>query len=279
MKLFRTLPALLAFSLFYLSSCKKEAGSNDPDGNNGGNNNNNASCNNTVMKLKKWQALFNPDHYNELEWNSNGSIKMIKMNVPLSEYRSATYLYENDRIKEAVLRTSYNNEIYDTVIFHYNGAGKVDSMYLKNDNYFNIKLTYTGGKITKYTRYANTVPMIYWDIETDAKDNITKAVEWWDLGSGFEKQSTMTFTRDDRKNPFAGLAPYMFYLDDDYNIFWYWGPNNYTNQNYLDHTGSGINLNTGFKFKYNDNCYPATSQNTIEGSILFTDDDFQFTYY
>ena len=71
----------------------------------------------------------------------------------------------------------------------------------------------------------------------------------------------------------------MMYLDDDYNIFWYWGPNNYTDQRFQDFSGTGIDLTSGFKFKYNNNCYPASSQNTIMGQVLFTDDDFTFTYY
>jgi hypothetical protein len=231
------------------------------------------------MKIKRWQALYNPDEYIEADWNTNGSAKMVKMNTMLSEYRNATYIYDGTRIKEAVLRRNNDNSIYDTAVFHYNTEGMVDSMYLKNDNWFDIKLTYVNGKLKKYTRYASNEVMFYWDIETDSKGNIISGVEWWDDGGTFVKQSTMTYTRDDRKNPFEDLAPYMFYLDDDYNIFWHWGPNNYTNQNYVDHTGTGTNLTTGYEFKYNNNCYPASSRTTISGQVVFSEDDYQFTYY
>jgi hypothetical protein len=279
MSFLRIMSVLLLFSFIHLTSCQKEINVEDTNTGNGGNsgNNNNNSCNNTVMKIKKWQATFDQEHFIEASWNTDGTIKMIKMNVPLSEYRNATYIYENGRIKEAVLRDNLDNQIYDTAVFHYNSDGRVDSMYLKNDNWFNIKLTYNNGKLKKYTRYTDTDVMFYWDIETDTKGNIVKAVEWWNSIPNFEKESTFTFTRDDRKNPFSGLAPYMFYLDEDYNIFCQWGPNNYTNQNYVEDIG--IDLTTGYKFKYNNNCYPTSSQNTVSGNVVSTNDDFLFTYY
>lgn len=167
----------------------------------------------------------------------------------------------------------------DTAVFHYNSEGKVDSMYLKNDDYFNIKLTYTGGKLTKWTRYTGTDAFFYWNIETGAKGNIAKAEEWEQGASGFEKTATYTYTRDDRKNPFETMAPYMFYLDDDYAIFRFWGSNDYTDQRYVDPNGSGIGLTTGYKFKYDSNCYPVTAQMTLPGTVIFADDDYRFTYY
>lgn len=237
------------------------------------------NCNTTVMKLKKWQATFDANHYIEAAWNTDGTIQSLKVNVPLSEYLTARYNYANGKIKEAILYDNASNTIFDTVVYHYDANGKVDSMYRKSDNWFDIKLTYSGGKLVKYTRYAAGAIMFYWNIITDANDNVIKAEEYWNNGGTFSKETTYTYTRDDKKNPLAGLAPYMMYLDDDYQGFWYWGPNNYTDQRYQDHTGTGIDLTTGYKFKYNGNCYPASSQNTIMGQPLFPDDDFVFTYY
>jgi len=279
-------PILFLFlSLVYLTSCQKELADDSSGGNSGGgggtggSGNYNSSCNNTLMKIKRWQALFDDSDYIAATWNGDGTIQTIKYNVPLSEYRTATYVYQNNRVAQAILYDNMNNHPYDTAIFHYNDAGLVDSMYLKNDNWFDISLGYSNGKINKYTRYANGGVMFYWDIETDAKGNISKATEWWNDPSGFIKQSVETYTRDDRKNPFKDLAAYMFYLNDDYEIFRAWGPNNYTDERYQDFTGTGVDLTTGFKFKYNSNCYPNTSQNTIMGQTIFPDDDFQFTYY
>jgi hypothetical protein len=231
------------------------------------------------MKFKRLQSLGDPEDYLEAEWNTDGTLKKIKMNLPLSELRNATYIYDNSRIKEAVIRENYSGDIVDTAVIHYDGNGQVDSMYLKHDDSYNIKLTYTSKLLTRVTRFVNTRPGIYWDVETDGKGNVTKAVEWLDQGSGFEKQSTFIFTRDDRKNPLASLAPYMIYLDDAQNIFWYWGPNNYIDQNYQDHTGSGISLITGNKFSYNDNCYPANSETTINGVALLNEPNFEYSYY
>lgn len=261
---------LYLYVLFIFCSCQKE----------GSNENGAGDCNNTVMKLKKWQATFDADHYIEASWNTDGTIQSLKVNVPLSDYRTARYIYANGRIKEAVLYENGTNSIIDTAVYRYNAEGKVDSMYLKGDDYFGIRLTYSNGKITRYTRYdgPNSI-MFYWTIAADAQDNIIKAEEYWNNGTTFEKQTTYTFTRDTKKNPLSGLAPYMMYLDDDYQSFWYWGPNNFTDQRYQDHTGSGTDLTTGHKFRYNENCYPASTQNTIMGQVLLQDNDFTYTYY
>jgi len=286
----RSLIRILFFilPLVYLTACQKELNENLNSNNNGGGNNNggtgggstyNTSCNNSVMKLKRWQALFDDSDYIAATWTANGSIQSIKCNVPLSEYRTATYVYQNNRITQAILYDNMSDKIYDTALFHYNADGLVDSMYLKNDHYFDMSLGYTNGKLTKYTRYADGHVMLYWDIQTDAKGNISKATEWWSGSGGFTKETMETYTRDDRKNPFKDLAPYMLYLNEPYQIFRAWGPNNYTDERYQELTGTGVELTTGYKFKYNNNCYPNTSQQTIMGQTLFPDDDFQFTYY
>ena len=281
MQLLSRITLLLVSVLLFLSSCQKEGSFESPNGGNGGGTNN-GSCNNTVMKIKKRQATFDANHYVEATWNTDGTIHSINLNESLTEYLTATFVYANGKIKEAILTdNTNNNQVYDTAVFRYNTAGKVDSMYLKNDDWFDIKLDYSNGKLVKYTRYASGGVLFYWTIVTDANDNIVKAEEFYDDGSGggFKKESTYTYTRDDRKNPFAGFAPYMMYLDDDYGIFRFWGANNFVDQRYQDLTGSGIDLTTGNKYKYNNNCYPASSQNTILGQVLFTDDDFTFTYY
>ena len=273
MKSVRILLALFSALFIGLTSCQKQDSSDDSNGNN------NSSCNNTVMKFKKLLSLADNEDYLEAEWNSDGTPKKVTMNLALSQLRNATFVYEGGRIKEAVIRENYGGDIVDTALFHYDAGGRVDSMYFKNDDYSNIKLTYTAGNLVKYTHYSGTTPVLYWNVETDAKGNVTKAIEWWDTGSGFEKTSTLTFTRDDRKNPLRDLAAYMIFLDDPQNIFWYWGPNNYLDQNYQDHTGTGINLTTGNKFVYNDNCYPVTSETTINGQPVLNEPFFEYTYY
>jgi hypothetical protein len=169
--------------------------------------------------------------------------------------------------------------VYDTAVFRYNAQGQVDSMYLKNDSWFNRKITYTGGKISRITRYTGTDAMYYWTVQTDVNGNIVQAEEYWANATGFKKESTYNYSRDNRKNPFENLPPYLFYLDDEYAIFRWWGSNNMINQEYIDHTGTvTAPVVSGYAYKYNANCYPATSQQTIFGSALFPDDDFKFTY-
>ncbi|MDB5253092.1 MAG: hypothetical protein JWP27_2261 [Flaviaesturariibacter sp.] len=299
----RTLPwAILLCPLLIFSSCSKEksletgatsgtGGSGGSGGSGGGTGGGgtgggtggggtNASCNATLMKIKRVQATFAAEDFLDAEWNADGTVKNIKMHQQLSEFRTAEYVYANNRISEAILFENLNsNQLIDTVVFHYSADGKVDSMYRKNDDWFNIKLTYTGGKLTKWTRYVGTDIFWYWDIETDANGNLVKAVEWQNSATGFTKESTYTYSRDDRKNPFAGLAPYMFYLDDDYAIFRHWGANNYVDQRYIDHSGTGIDLTTGLKYKYNGNCYPASAENTIMGSVFIPGDSFIYTYF
>jgi len=287
-----TMKTVLKFLLYFipiiviLNSCQKEV-SSEPGTNNGGGNGggtggggSTGNCNNTVMRLKKWQATADANNYIEMTWNTDGTIQSVKINVPLSDYRTAKFNYASGRIKEAVLYDNATNAVIDTVIYHYNAAGKVDSMYLKHDNYFDIALTYSNNKLVKYTRYeSNRDVMYYYTVVTDANDNVIKAEEYWNNGSSYSKETIFNFTRDTKKNPLAGLAPYLMYLDDEYQAFWYWGPNNYTDERYQDLTGSGIDLTTGYKFVYNANCYPSSSRVTIMGQPVFTDDDYTFTYY
>jgi hypothetical protein len=257
-------PAILLFS------CSKEGSNDSPTG----------DCNNTVMRLKKWMATFDDDHYIEATWNSDGTINTLKVNVPLSDYSTAKYVYAGGKIKEAVLYDNYSSTAYDTVVYRYNAEGKVDSLHRKVSGGFGIRLTYTNGKLTKCTRYdAPGSIMYYYDVVTDVHGNIISAIEYWENGASFEKQSTFTYKRDTRKNPLADLAPYMIYLNDEYEAFWYWGPNNFTDQRYQDHTGTGTDITSGHKYKYNENCYPLSSQNTLMGQPVFDEDDFTFTYY
>jgi hypothetical protein len=267
--LYKALVAVIpAMLLFY--SCSKE-GSNDGGG----------DCNSsTVMRLKKWVATYDPEHYIEATWNGDGTINTLKVNVPLSYYSTAKFFYASGKIKEAVLYDNSGNTAYDTVVFRYNGEGKVDSLYRKVSSGFGLRLTYANGKLTKITRHDGPASiMYYYDVVMDASGNITKAEEYWNEGSSFEKQSTFTFTRDTKKNPLADLGPALMYLNDEYEAFWYWGPNNMTDQRYQDHTGTGADVTSGYKFKYNNNCYPSSAQNTIMGQPVFQDDDFTFTYY
>jgi hypothetical protein len=266
-------------------SCAKESSletGNPPPGTGGGGGTGGGTgtCNNTVMKLKKMQALFQASDSISMSWTAGGAVDKIVMNLQLSDYLTAKYIYQNNRIQEAVLLDQNNNNaIVDTVVFRYNVAGKVDSMYRKGGG-FDRSLKYdAAGKLVKITRHDNGGIMYYWTIVTDTKGNITKAEEWWDDGAGgFEKLSSYTYTRDAKKNPFDGLAVYMLDLDDEYAIFRLWGANNNVDQTYTD-PSLGLSLVTGMKFKYNANCYPATSQNTISGQALFPDDDWQFLYY
>ncbi|MET0392205.1 MAG: hypothetical protein ABW019_03650 [Chitinophagaceae bacterium] len=276
------LVVVLVFSAVYFTSCQPEVGFDDPagGGNGGGGNgggNNNGACNNTVMNLKSIQSTFDRQVI-EATWNADGTISSIKMSVQLSGDYTAKYIYESGRIKEAVLYNNSDNSIVDTAVFRYNTEGKVDSMYRKHYNQ-TISLGYTNGKLSRYTGYSFGFLDFYWTITTDANDNIVKAENYWKNGATYDNESTYTYTRDARKNPFAGLAPYMMFLDDDYVIFRYWGANNYIDQRYQDRTGSGIDMTTGNKYIYNSNCYPLSSQTTIYGQVVFTDPDFVYTYY
>jgi hypothetical protein len=83
---------------------------------------------------------------------------------------------------------------------------KVDSMYLKNEDWFDISLRYnSSNQLVKYTRYGSGVILIYWTIVTDDNDNVVKAEDYWNNGAlGYSKETNYTFTRDAKKNPLAG---------------------------------------------------------------------------
>lgn len=272
---------VLAATIF---SCAKESsletGNPPTQPGGGGGGGNPTACNTTVMKLKKMQARFQAADSIAVGWTAGGQVDKIVMSLTLSDYLTAHYIYENNRIKEAVLRDHMNgNAILDTVVFRYNTAGKVDSMYRKGGG-FDRSLKYDAtGKLVRINRHDPTGIMYYWTIVQDAKGNITKAEEFWENGSGgFDKSASYLFSRDTKKNPFDGMAVYMLDLDDEYSIFSLWGGNNHVDQTYTDPT-LGFTLVTGMKYVYNNNCYPTTAQNTIAGQVLFPNDiDWDFVY-
>jgi len=275
---------LVCATVLVLASCQKETSTENgnggaPGGGSGGGTN--GSCNSTVMRLNKMQSTSEPNDYIQATWNSDGTIHSLRLQQLLIDQVTATYIYSNGKITEAVMTNNDDGSLIDTAEFRYNAQGKVDSVWRKHDVGFGVKLTYSNGKLIKYTRYGDTPSdiMEYWDIVTDANDNIVKAEEFWNETTGFTKQTTYTYTRDDRKNPLAGYAPYLLHIITIEPIFWYWGPNNYTNQRYIDYTGTGTDLTTGYKYKYNNNCYPGSSQFTIQGQVVFTDDDYTYTYF
>lgn len=257
---------------FLYTSCRKDNSAFTKD---------NGNCNTTVMKLKKMQSTYDDRRYIEAEWNTDGTIKMLNMNAYVNTHKTATYAYENGRIKEAVLNYG-DGDYYDTAVFHYNSEGKVDSTYLKNQTTEyggNMSLTYTNGKLTKLSGYSGTELKFYWVIETDANQNITKGVEYRESPTGFIKENTFTYARDTKKNPFKDLAVYMLHFDDPNNIFGFWGNNNFTTELYEAHTDPIVETELGYKYKYNDNCYPKSNLPTIFGVVLIDEDDFIYTYY
>lgn len=236
----------------------------------------------TIMKIKKIQSTTEAEEYTEAEWNADSTVKMIKMNLAFSENRTANYVYENGRITETILKDNHDDSNTDTIVYHYNTEGQVDSMYLKVDTAdynSSISLAYTAGKLTRLTGYTDTAISYYWDIETDNHHNVIKAIEYLKEDAAFVKENSYTYTRDDKMNPFKDLAVYMLYLDDAYNIFQIWGNNNYTEQRYIGHTGTPVDMTTGSKYKYNDHGYPESYMNTIMGTIILNEDAFRYTYY
>jgi hypothetical protein len=266
--LFRFLVPVLIFS-FVLYACSKENSSS----------NNNGDCNNTVMRFQRIQATFDDSDYIAATWNGDGTMNTLRINVPLSFYRNAKFIYEGGRVSKVVLYTN-TGDFIDTVICRYNAEGKVDSMHLKNDDHFAYRLSYTSGKISTVTRIDGSDGIqYYFNVTTDDNGNIIKSDEYDKDAATYTKESTYTWKRDTRKNPLADVAPFLLYLNDEYEAFWYWGPNNDIEQRYQDFTGTGIDIITGHKFVYNNNCYPESYQNTIMGQVIVEGPDFIYTYY
>lgn len=278
----RLLSIFLLSALVAFSSCSKEKSvdTTDGTGTNPGPGGPNGNCNNTVQKIKRVQFTAQTDSYVEAAWNTDGTIKSIKINEMLTEYRTINLIYAAGKITEGQLVSNITGDVYDTVIYRYDAAGRVDSMHLKNNDGFGIRLRYNNDKLVKLEQYYTSSDIsYYWNLQTDGNNNITGGEEFWNDGGTFKKESTYTYKRDDRKNPFKDLAPYMLYLDDADGIFRYWGNNNYTDQRWQDHAGTGTDLTTGLKYTYNTNCYPESSLNTIMGFPVFTDPDYLYTYY
>lgn len=274
----RTLSVLFLSSLVILCSCQKEVSvdtSTDPDNGTG-----NGNCNNTDMKIKRIQNTSDNNSYVAATWNTDGTIKSITINEFFTELLTVNYIYAGGKIIEGQLVENQTGDIYDTVVYRYDAAGRVDSLHLKNRS-GGIRLTYSNNRLVKLTEYNDATDIAYYfDVRMDDNSNVTAADEYMPLSGVVTNVSTFTYKREDRKNPFRNLAPYMLYLDDAYAIFRYWGNNNYTDQHYVDlGFGTGSDITSGLKYKYNSNCYPESSQTTILGMPVFPDPDFLYTYY
>lgn len=267
----RSLTLVLALAIFLtqFSSCKKSSSTNNPNG-----------CNTVVQQLQRFQSASDPNDYFEATWNSDNTISGMKMYEQLSNILNITFTYSGGRISAGAIKNS-SDVFLDSAIFHYNGAGQVDSMYTKAHWQRGISITYTGGVVSKISWYNGTSLAWYWNITSDASGNITAGDEYeWDSGtSTFVRTTRYEYTRDSKKSPFAGLSPYMLYLDDDYAIYRTWGPNNNVNQRWIDYSGGGFDITSGYLYTYNGNCYPTGARTTINGVPVFSTDDYTFTYY
>jgi hypothetical protein len=259
----------LALLLALFSSCKKSSTPDAPSG-----------CNAVVQQLNHFQSTSDPNDYLAATWNSDATVSSLKMFEAYSFTLSISFTYSGGRISAGAIKNS-SDVFLDSAIFHYNATGKVDSMYTKTGWGRGIAITYTSGSITKISWYNGTSLAWYWNIVSDAAGNITAgdAYEWDSGTSAFVRTAHYDYTRDDKKNPLAGLSAYMLYLDDDYAIYRTWGPNNNVNQHYVDYSGGGFNITTGYSYTYNSNCYPTGAKNTINGVPIFATDDYTFTYY
>lgn len=266
----RLLLALIALAFF---SCKKNSSSeNNNDGTNG-------VCNKVMQHIVKWQNLVIADEYLAVNYDGSGRLNNIKMNLSLSEYRNSTFEYDNNgRIKQAIVRDNRIGNIVDTIVYRYNAAGKVDSMYMKQDNGWHYILSYDGnGNVVKFSLSSGTTTEHYWDLTYD-NGNIKRAVLYNRNSNGtYAKETTLDYTYDDRKNPFQTIAMYMFYLDDEDRILRVSGPNNFINETYTRQS-SGNTGTSGYKYKYNVNCYPETNQVTLSGQPVSSNPSFAYTY-
>lgn len=254
--------------LFLFASCSKESSPAEEK-----------SCvPSSDKKLKRIQNAFNDTEFIETEWHSDGRIKGITMTELLSRGLRLSFIYTGTVLTGAnVYEAGYNN-VHATVSYHYNSTGQLDSIGGTERGRF--KLIYNGDKLVRIKEYIRSSPYRTHDIEMDDKGNITKAVDHYNGENGLEKESTHSYVRDKKVNPLAGLAPYMLTLDDVYAISRHWGPNNYTEQIYEDHTDWLIRVSTGAKINYDNNCYPTSSTSLVEGQVFIDDTpDTIYSYY
>lgn len=281
MKLF-TLACLLSVCSLVIVSCQKEISwddlSNQPGTGTGGGGTGTTpgGCGNVVMKVKRFHPVIDTNLQITVEYDGSGKMIALRNNMLGSRKRTANYYYENNRIVKAALYDIASGNFEDTVKYVYGTSGRLDSIYLKNDDNFNLKLTYdAAGRLQRIMRYDGTVTMFYQLVtERYPNGNIKKVEDREPSGS---VNTYYEYKWDDRKNPFEDIALYMFHLDDEEMIFRFYGKFNYTDEAFL-HTHNNVGGETGLKYSYNSNCYPKGAQVTFAGMPLFPDDDFKWEY-
>jgi len=272
---------VFATAMTLLIACSKETsidtgGNGGPGGGGGGGNNN---CTGTAQKLKEFKYLHDTSEYIRISYNTQGKVSSIRYKMLLSEYLIHNFIYENNRIAKSVLQDMQTDNIIDTVVYLYDANGRVDSTYCIRNYRNSMKYTWdASGRLKKITSYNEFGEVHYYaDLTLDARGNIIRTDDYLnDSNGGFEKLSKYDMTRDDKNNPFAELAIYMFYLDDEQDIFQLYGPNNFVDETFFHYSNSATGT-TGFKYKYN-NCYPTKAAVTFMGVPILNEDAYEFVY-
>ncbi|MBV8252029.1 MAG: hypothetical protein JO154_05430 [Chitinophaga sp.] len=266
----------------FMFSCSKEMSKpNDPTNpttppTGGGNN----SCNNVKMNVTK---MYNPSNDNEtviISYDAAGKVSNINMGQFFHEEQKISLRYDaNNKITGSTVLSGYDN-IPDTLTYHYNQAGRIDTIYSqkKGRGIFQYDAS---GRVIKSGSWGNKDANgmehgYYYQTTYDDSKNTADVVLYetpWNQTGPYAKVTAYTFKYDDRKNPFASLAIHCYFMDLDtweLNILKLMGAHNVTDAT-LTYSSSGMTTpyTTGFSYKYNGNCYPDAGNSTLFGMVLF----------
>lgn len=269
--------SLAAITLF---SCHKQVqlGNPENDGPSLNQPGTNINCNDTKQQLVKRTGP-QPGDSLVVNYHSNGNLNSINIYSELRKPMGIVLIYENGKPIGGALRDPDGDFSIDTVKFRYDDAGRIDSMYLLYDNSVDRRFEYNkNGQLSKLIRYSKGEIAYYYEIQNNAFGDIERFTYWANGPNGIQKQNEASMEWDDRKNPFASLGIFMYYLESEEQIFQLTGPHNFKNMARQKTITPDQSLSEGNKLVYNKNCYPQAAYSIINGFTQQSEPDIRYEY-
>jgi hypothetical protein len=176
--------------------------------------------------------------------------------------------YDASNRVSQVENTDSKGSVVSTQTYAYNPSGTINHVSIKSsasDQDVTLNFEYNGIDPKKPSRATFKIDIMgapmevgYAEYSYDAKGNNTEAVTYiLDFGGSgeFKKQSTASFTYDDKKNPNTALAAIMLQPS-------LIGPNNVTKETTVDHQNNDNETFTQNTYEYNGENYPVKNTST-----------------
>jgi len=236
------------------------------------------NCNDTKQQLVKRTGP-QPGDSIVVNYHDDGRLNQIASYSDLRPSRGITLVYENGRPIGGDLHDLDLDQSLNRVLFRYDISGRIDSMYVLGNSNADRRFVYDKyGLINKIIGYTNGQMAYYYEIQNNEVGNITSYTRWQKGANGMEKQEEAALEWDDRKNPFAPVAIFMFYLDSEEEILKLSCPNNFRRLSREKTASPNQSQSEGNRLVYNNNCYPQAAYSIVDGMTQQSEPDIKFLY-